>query len=125
MALGQFECTQPVSCAVSLSPCSSIKTIIKIRLYHDKKLFLYLQIYITDPTIFSKNSSISIFYLSGFSAVAIALGQYHTCVIVAGGGVKCWGYNGYGQLGIYNYNTQYSPVDVSLGSGINSDFSLS
>ena len=56
--------------------------------------------------------------LPGYSAVAIALGQYHTCVIVSGGGVKCWGYNGYGQLGIGSSSTQYSPVDVSLGSGV-------
>lgn len=53
---------------------------------------------------------------TGYTAIAIALGQYHTCVIVSGGTLKCWGYNGNGQLGIYNYNSQYSPVDV-LGSG--------
>jgi alpha-tubulin suppressor-like RCC1 family protein len=53
--------------------------------------------------------------LSGYSAVAIALGQYHTCVIVSGGGVKCWGYNGYGQLGNGDTSTQYYPADVSLG----------
>ena len=56
--------------------------------------------------------------LSGYSAIAIALGNTHTCVIVTSGGVKCWGYNGYGQLGIGSTSNQYSPVDVSLGSGI-------
>ena len=58
--------------------------------------------------------------VSGYSAIAIALGRYHTCAIVTGGTLKCWGYNGNGQLGIYNYNTQYSPVDV-LGSGVTRD----
>ncbi len=58
------------------------------------------------------------FFFSGYSAVTIALGSYHTCAIVSGGGVKCWGYNGYGQLGIGGSSDRYSPADVNLGSGI-------
>ena len=41
-----------------------------------------------------------------------------SCVIVTGGTLKCWGYNGYGQLGTGDTSTQYSPVDVSLGAGM-------
>ena len=52
---------------------------------------------------------------SGDSAVAIALGHYHTCVIVTGGNVKCWGNSDYGQLGIGSSNTKYSPQNVGLG----------
>ncbi|MBT4066014.1 MAG: RCC1 repeat-containing protein, partial [Euryarchaeota archaeon] len=33
------------------------------------------------------------------TAVAISLGQFHTCVILDNGAVSCWGYNWYGQLG--------------------------
>jgi alpha-tubulin suppressor-like RCC1 family protein len=47
---------------------------------------------------------------AGFSATAISLGLYHTCAIEAGGGVKCWGYNYYGQLGIGIALQQISPV---------------
>jgi hypothetical protein len=53
----------------------------------------------------------------GVSATAIAAGFDYTCVLVTWGGVKCWGRNDYGQLGIGNTVQQNSPVDVSLGSG--------
>ncbi len=49
---------------------------------------------------------------AGVSATAIALGYAHTCVIEAGGGVKCWGSNGNGQLGIGNNVQQTRPVSV-------------
>ncbi len=52
----------------------------------------------------------------GLSAFAIGAGRGHTCVIVAGGGVMCWGNNGHGQLGIGNTMDQTTPVDVE---GIN------
>ncbi len=53
---------------------------------------------------------------AGVSATTITLGGLHTCAIVAGGGVKCWGYNDYGQLGIGSTLQQTSPVSV-LGAG--------
>lgn len=50
---------------------------------------------------------------------AIAGGTEHTCVITNSGGVKCWGWNHYGQLGDGNpYHNDYIPVDVvGLTSG--------
>ena len=51
------------------------------------------------------------------SATAIALGWTHTCALVTGGTIKCWGYNGNGQLGIGSTADQLRPVDVDLGTG--------
>ncbi len=47
------------------------------------------------------------------SATAIAAGSSHTCAIASGGGVKCWGSNGYGQLGIGSTTYQNSPAEVA------------
>ncbi|MBV7333893.1 hypothetical protein KFU94_37805 [Chloroflexi bacterium TSY] len=44
---------------------------------------------------------------------AIAAGWDHTCVITNGGGMKCWGRNGRGQLGDGSAPFRSIPVDVS------------
>jgi alpha-tubulin suppressor-like RCC1 family protein len=63
---------------------------------------------------------------SGVAAVSAgggipASGDEHTCALMTAGGVKCWGYDGYGQLGDgtqgtpdlgCNYNCRTTPVDV-------------
>jgi hypothetical protein len=50
----------------------------------------------------------------GGTATAIAAGWLHTCALLNNGTVRCWGANGYGQLGDGTMTRRTTPVTVSL-----------
>ncbi len=58
--------------------------------------------------------------VSGLTAgvSSLALGSGHSCARTTGGGVKCWGYNGHGQIGNNSTTDSHVPVDVLGVSGV-------
>jgi alpha-tubulin suppressor-like RCC1 family protein len=60
----------------------------------------------------------------GARAVKLAAGRDHTCAVLNNGKVRCWGYNGYGQLGYGNTNNVgdnewvWSAGDVDVGGAV-------
>jgi alpha-tubulin suppressor-like RCC1 family protein len=70
-----------------------------------------------DGSTTNRSAPVVVIGLSG-SVSAVAAGMYHTCAQTGGGGVQCWGYNGYGQLGDGTTTQRSTPTAVS---GLSSD----
>ena len=45
--------------------------------------------------------------------IALEAGDDHTCALLAGGGVDCWGYSNYGQLGTGDTSNRDTPTGVT------------
>ncbi|HEY4392667.1 MAG TPA: hypothetical protein VGP64_01330 [Polyangia bacterium] len=68
-----------------------------------------------DGTQITRSTPAKVSGLTG-TVTQIALGWDHTCALLSGGQVQCWGENDSGQIGDLSGVTRLSPVAVNLGS---------
>lgn len=64
-----------------------------------------------DGTLSDSTTPVDVVGLAS-GVAAVSGGTFHTCAVMASGGVKCWGENGYGELGDGSTTASAVPVDV-------------
>ena len=67
---------------------------------------------VTDPTVGTYERPTAVSGLAGVTA--IAAGWNHSCALLSGGAVRCWGKNHYGQLGTGDGVGPPAPAPVSV-----------
>lgn len=76
-----------------------------------------------DTTTTNRSSPVAVlasssdFYSNGKTVISIAAADTHTCAIMTGGTVYCWGSNDSGQLGSNSSYDQYFPYHTSTTAG--------
>ncbi|MEC7686146.1 MAG: choice-of-anchor V domain-containing protein, partial [Candidatus Thermoplasmatota archaeon] len=66
----------------------------------------------------NRNAPVSVNLGTNTTAVAISSGTDFTCAITNSGAVKCWGFNGYGNLGDGTTNDSNTPVEANHSTGM-------